>query len=109
MNVKNIVGQKTSDYINSLKGNKTMATETKTKATTKTETAINHFKRVANARLHRAIYAIELLGNCVGDGYEHTDEQVNVIETKLLEQLQKSLNNLNDPKAKAAKKQPMLL
>lgn len=109
MNVKNIVGQKTNDYINSLKGKQIMNTKTETTKTVKTETPMTHFKRIANARLHRALYAIELIGNCVGDGYEHTDEQVNVIEAKLLEQLQKTLDNLNNPKAAVVKKQPMLL
>ena len=109
MNITNIVGQKTQAYINKNKFNGETKMPTTKTTTTNVETPVNHFKRIANARLHRAIYAIELLGNCVGAGYEHTTAQENTIETKVLETLQLTLNNLQNPKEKKAETKKMLL
>lgn len=40
-----------------------------------TETKAERFKRMATARVQRAVKAISLVGNLAGPGYERTDEQ----------------------------------
>lgn len=68
-----------------------------TKADAKTETPTKHFKRIAGGRLGRAEYAIELIGNCIGPGYEHTDEQVEFIQEKLLSAVTRAVEKLQAP------------
>jgi hypothetical protein len=72
----------------------------------KVETPVQHFNRICGGRVGRAKYAIELIGNCVGSGYEHTDGQVDKIESVLLDELQKTLDKLRSPVSNSVKNKP---
>ena len=124
MNVINIVGQKTQDYINKNKliGDKKMkqltlntkqeATETvpetettkaaktisrKINGTVKKLTPTENFIHAADKRLQYLDYQFELLGKMIGSQYEKTDEMLDVIETEILDMASKALDSLRNP------------
>jgi len=124
-NITNIVGKKTNDYINSIKGNKTMkqltlntktetvsetAAETKTaktvsrkiNGTVKKLTPTENFIHAADKRLQYLDYQFELLGKMVGGQYERTDEMLDVIESEILDMASKAMDSLRNPKTVTA-------
>jgi uncharacterized protein YoxC len=120
MNLTNIVGKNTQDYINSLKGKQSMKKLTlpKTEATIETETATETVKKVTrtiNGKkvtltpmqnfVKEAAYRLDMLkaqfdqlGKKVGSNYEHTDQQLDYIETQILEMASVCLDKLRNPK-----------
>ena len=115
-NITNIVGKKTNDYINSIKGNKTMkqltlstkpeTTETKIAKTVsrkingivKKLTPTENFIRQSNYRLNILDKQFEQLGKMVGNNYERTDGMIDVIEIEILNMASKALDDLRNPK-----------
>lgn len=51
------------------------------------ESKADRFRRVAEARVNKIIKMVRLLGNCSGDVYEYTPEQVNQIFVTLYTEL----------------------
>ena len=123
MNLVNIVGQKTLDYIQqnklTLSGETKMKqlelpkkettdviepkTETKTvsrkiNGKTKKLTPTENFIHAADKRLQYLDYQFELLGKMIGTQYEKTDEMIDVIESEILEMASKALDSLRNPK-----------
>ena len=52
-----------------------------------TETKADKFKRLASARVTKALNSIDLIGNLSGSGYEYTPEQIEAIFTALNEEM----------------------
>ena len=116
-NIANVVGMKTNDYINKMKGNKMNATETavetvvETTTKKKTETPDQEFIRKAGERLGRAKYAISLIGKIKEMGIydkvtkELSAEQIVTIKKHLLDAVEKCDVELNKTVIPAAKKQ----
>lgn len=72
----------------------------------KIETPVKRFQRIAGARVGRAKYALELIGNCNGVNYEYTEQQVDKIETVLLDTVSKTLDALRNPRTASKKDVP---
>lgn len=125
MNLVNIVGQKTLDYIQ--RNNLTLSGETKMKklelpktettetvetvetpltktvtrkinGTVKKLTPTENFIHAADKRLQYLDYQFELLGKMTGPQYEKTNEMLDVIETEILDMASKALDSLRNPK-----------
>lgn len=52
------------------------------------------FKRVGNARLNKALDAIELVGNLTGPTYESTPEQIDTIQATLEDEVARAVDKL---------------
>jgi len=127
MNLINIVGKNTQEYINQLhrSENKKMKklelpkTETaKTVETVETPstktvsrkingkikklTPTENFIHAADKRLQYLDYQFELLGKMTGSQYERTNEMIDVIKTEILEMASKALDSLRNPKTVTA-------
>jgi hypothetical protein len=119
MNVKNIIGMKTSDYVAMLHGEKPepkQVQENKTMSTEKTVVRTIDGKKVnltpTENFIDRAAYRLlmlktqfDQLGKQVGPQYEKTDEMIGTIETAILEMAENAIAALKQPsttKAKAA-------
>lgn len=67
------------------------------------ESRADAFKRLANARVNKAIKMIALIGNLAGPQYESTTEQHDAIQRALVLQLDATMNKLRKVKTAAAK------
>jgi len=50
--------------------------------------------RFACSRLNKAVNAVRVFGNCYGSNYDWTDEQIEKAETYLLDEVQKSIEQI---------------
>lgn len=66
----------------------------------KIETKAERFRRVATSRVNKALEQIRLLGNLGVDIYEHTDEDLEKIESALNDAVKQCLADLRRGKPK---------
>jgi len=59
------------------------------------ETKAQRFVRLAQARVGKALKAIELIGNLSGSGYEYTPEQVEKITAALTNRVTATMENFS--------------
>jgi hypothetical protein len=128
MNVRNVVGMKTEDYIkqNNFTGETKMKKLTLDKKTEppkvlnekleaktitrkingkiKKLTPTENFIESANKRLQYLDYQFELLGKMVGGQYEKTEEMIDVIEAEILDMASMALDKLRKNKKPVASK-----
>lgn len=71
-----------------------MAKKTRTPRTPSGESKADKFKRIAAARVTKAVKMIDNLSKCGGSGYERTPEQVKKIETVLLDSVKRAVASL---------------